>query len=84
MGRNCHSCKHNTCYILQTEHVMFRNTYIHIHIYVYIYMSVFMYACDSSEKRDHFLKESGEGYMGGLEGGKEREKPCNYIIISKE
>lgn len=28
------------------------------------------------------LKESMEEYMGGFEGGKEREK-CNQIIISK-
>jgi hypothetical protein len=27
------------------------------------------------------MKESGEGYIEDLEGGKEREK-CHYIIIS--
>lgn len=43
-----------------------------------------MYLITTSEKKNAWnLKQSNKGYVEGLEGGKEREKGCNYIIISK-
>lgn len=33
------------------------------------------------KKEDMNLKDSKEGYMGGLERRKGREKQCNYVII---
>lgn len=43
-----------------------------------------MYLITTSEKKVAWnLKESKKGYTEVLEGGKEREKDCNYIVISK-
>jgi hypothetical protein len=36
-----------------------------------------------NEKRDHKFKGPKEGIWEGLEGRKEIEKLCNYIIVSK-
>lgn len=36
-----------------------------------------------NEKYVKNIKDSKEGYTGGFEGGKRRNKSCNYGIISK-
>lgn len=52
-------------------------------LYLCIYKC--MYACIKNlrKKAKKNSKEFREGYMEDLEGGKEREKCCNQITISK-
>lgn len=54
---------------------MFKNVYV----YAYTYMHVI-----TMEKETVNLKENEKGKSKTLEGGKQREKICNYIIISKK
>lgn len=51
--------------------------------YICVYTNACMHALKIYGKRQKNSKEFREGYMEDLEGGKEREKCCNQITISK-
>lgn len=55
-----------------------------IYIHICMYYIIYTHAIKISEKIDHrFEGRQGEIYGGGLEGGKSRERCCNYIITTK-
>lgn len=55
---------------------------IYVYTYIYIYMHTYMHIISINEKRPWISKKQRDIH-GGLEGGKETEKWCNYNLKSK-